>query len=670
MYLVGEESTNEKTCKNDILSRKQTGLQHNQDDAKKDLLQHGISTLLHLLGGGDTRGVDIKDTRSDLGVVAVSREGAEDTHVTLGVLDGQDIGIHADNGLEDILEVRVAHVGVDDGGILDTGGREQEGIDGPLEVKVKVDRAEGKTLTNGGLIDLDVDNASLLQVGDLIADGQGQLGADDGAGDVITDEGPLQAGDGTGQHTLHGLAGQGLGVDGLGDGHGVDTMDISKDNWGTDAAGTVRGDPSVLREDVALETLTKVGDHVVTLSLTVDEDVDLELLLFLDTEGNLLLDEVMVGSSIDLALGELSTGKTDLLGLGEGADGGGGEGRERVSFVLLDLASGEDVAATELVGDDGLETLANGSVGGVGRDATGLNGAGIVGQLSLDRVGTVVQGMGDDVNFLALLLRVGEPVKELGVLGGEALLEAEGDGGVQERARGSDEDTVRAEGSNGGLSKLEGGCQVGLPDVTTIDQTEGKDLGLADVGNNVLELLGGADEIDVKTSNTRVLDEGDVVADASKVGGDQELELGGSGGQAGIGGVEVGNDGSRNIEGEDGLVDLDPVGTGSSELGKELLIDGEDLGEEGDEVEASRVLGSLSEEEEGEGTEDDGASVDAEGLGLVELLDGLDVGAEVEGLVCLELRDTVIMNQIRQVDVSKRLLCVLQLCEKIMHIEK
>lgn len=62
--------------------------------------------------------------------------------------------------------------------------------------------------------------------------------------------------------------------------------------------------------------------------------------------------------------------------------------------------------------------------------------------------------------------------------------------------------------------------------------------------------------------------------------------------------------------------------------------------------------------------------MDAESLGLVELLDGLDVGAEVELLVLLELRDTVIINQIRQgrVDVSKRgnksFLCVVQLCEK------
>jgi hypothetical protein len=377
----------------------------------------------------------------------------------------------------------------------------------------------------------------------------------------------------------------------------------------------------------------------------MNKDVNLELLLLLNTEGDLLLDEVMVGGSINLTLGVFGTGKTNLLGLGEGADSGGGEGREGVGLVLLDLASGEDVAAAELVRDDGIEALADGRVGSVGGDATGLDGVGIGGQFSLDRVDTVVQGMGEDVDLLALLLRVCEPVEELGVLGGEALLESEGDRGMQERARWSDEDALRAKGSDSSLGELEGSGQVGLPDVTTIDQTEGEDLGLADLGNNVLELLGGADKIDVETSNTRVLDEGDVVSDAAKVGGDQDFELGDSGGQAGVGGAEVGNDGGRDIEGKDGFVDLDPIGTGGGELGKELLIDGEDLGEKSNEVEASRVLGGLSEEEEGDGAEDDGAGVDAEGLGLVELLDGLDVGAEVEGLVGLELRDTI--NQIR-----------------------
>ena len=45
----------------------------------------------------------------------------------------------------------------------------------------------------------------------------------------------------------------------------------------------------------------------------------------LDDLVDLLLDELLVFLGSDLALGELVALDTDLLGLGEGADGGGGE---------------------------------------------------------------------------------------------------------------------------------------------------------------------------------------------------------------------------------------------------------------------------------------------------------------------------------------------------------
>lgn len=307
--------------------------------------------------------------------------------------------------------------------------------------------------------------------------------------------------------------------------------------------------------------------------------------------------------------------------------------------MLLGLADGEDVAATELVGDNGLETLVDGAVGGVVRGATGIDGAGVVVQLGLDRFVTVVEGLGEDVDLLALLFRVGEPVKELSVLSSETLLEAKSDGGVEERAAGGDKDAVGTDGLDGSLGDLEGGIEVGLPDVAAVDQTEREDLSGFQVGDDVLELLGSANEVDVETSNVDILDEGDVVADAAKVGGDQDLELVADSSQAGVGGVVLSNDGGCGVEGETWLVNLDPVGTGLSKLGEELLVDGEDLGQEREKVKTVRVLGSLAEEEEGERSEDDGAGVNTESLGLVELLEGLDLGTEVEGLVGLELGD-------------------------------
>lgn len=488
-----------------------------------------------------------------------------------------------------------------------------------------------------------MDNAGLLQINDLVTNGKGELGADDRARDIVTDKGPLQAGDGAGQHTLHGLGGQGLSEDGLVDGHGVDAVDITKDDWGTDAAGAVGSDPAVLGEVVTPEALTKVGDHVVTLGLTVDKDIEIQVLLSLDTEGNLLLDELLVGSLIDLTLGELGTGYTDLLGLGEGTNGGGGEVRQGKSLVLLLPAGGEDVAATELIGDNGLETLTDGAVGGVGRGATGLDGTGIVGQLGLDRLVAKVKSLGEDDDFLALLLRVSEPVKELGVLGSEALLEAEGDGSMEERAAGGNKDAVGTEGLDGSLGDLESGIEVSLPDVAAIDQTEREDLGRLQVGDDVLKLLGSTDKVNVETSNVDVLDEGDVVADAAKVGGDEDLELVADSSQTSVGSVVLGNDSWRGVEDEAGLINLDPVGTGLGELGEELLVDGENIGQEREKVKTVRVLGSLTEEEEREGSEDDGAGMDAESLGLFEFLNSLGLGAEAEDVVVLELGDDVVV---------------------------
>ena len=68
-------------------------------------------------------------------------------------------------------------------------------------------------------------------------------------------------------------------------------------------------------EDEAVKALTEVLDHVVTLGFTVDEQIETNLLLEADDALDLLLDEVVVLSLSNLALGELSTSSTDLLGL-------------------------------------------------------------------------------------------------------------------------------------------------------------------------------------------------------------------------------------------------------------------------------------------------------------------------------------------------------------------
>jgi hypothetical protein len=61
-------------------------------------------------------------------------------------------------------------------------------------------------------------------------------------------------------------------------------------------------------ESVPIKTLTEVLNHVVTLGLTVHEDVETKLLLDLDVLLDLLLDELVL-----LLLGTLTLGKLVAL---------------------------------------------------------------------------------------------------------------------------------------------------------------------------------------------------------------------------------------------------------------------------------------------------------------------------------------------------------------------
>lgn len=307
--------------------------------------------------------MDVVDTGADLVGVTVLLEGVKQLHVSLGGLDGDDISIETLDGGEDVVEVGVAEVGVGLELVGDTSGGELERVNSPLEVGVPVRATERETLTNGGLVDLDGVDTGVLEIDDLVAESEGKLLGLDLARDIGTREGPVEDGDGSGKHTLHGLLGDALGVRAPLDGHGGRARDVGDDDGRADVAGSVALNPTVLGEDKAVEELTEVLDHVVTLGFTVDEEVEANLLLEADNGLNLLLDELVVLLLGELALAELGTSLTNLLGLGEGADGGGGELGEVEGLGLDLLANGEGAATVELVIGDGSDTLADGVIG-------------------------------------------------------------------------------------------------------------------------------------------------------------------------------------------------------------------------------------------------------------------------------------------------------------------
>ena len=75
-------------------------------------LKHGLEAVLDLSLGGNTRRVDVVNTRADLVGVAVLLEGLEQLEVALGRLDGDDVGVKTLDGGEDVIEVGVAEVRV------------------------------------------------------------------------------------------------------------------------------------------------------------------------------------------------------------------------------------------------------------------------------------------------------------------------------------------------------------------------------------------------------------------------------------------------------------------------------------------------------------------------------------------------------------------------------
>lgn len=106
--------------------------------------EHILDTILNLLLAGNTGRVDIIDTGANLVRVAIVLKCSEQLHVALGSLNGNDVGIKTLDGGEDIVKIRVAEMGVSLELIGDTGSRELEGVNSPLEVGIPVSAAERK----------------------------------------------------------------------------------------------------------------------------------------------------------------------------------------------------------------------------------------------------------------------------------------------------------------------------------------------------------------------------------------------------------------------------------------------------------------------------------------------------------------------------------------------
>ena len=151
------------------------------------VLQHLLNSVLDFLLRWDTRRVDVVDTRSDVSRVSLVNKDLQQLSVGLAVLNGQHIGVEGSNGVEEVLELRVAEVGVDLCTVLDTRSGQTERVNSPLEVVCSLlALAEGQTLSESWLVNLDDVNTSLLKVNNLVSECESELLCLDRLVDIVS----------------------------------------------------------------------------------------------------------------------------------------------------------------------------------------------------------------------------------------------------------------------------------------------------------------------------------------------------------------------------------------------------------------------------------------------------------------------------------------------------
>ena len=281
----------------------------------------------HLLHAGHAGRVDVVHARADLVEVAEITEPLQQLHVRAARLNRDHIRVHGRDGGQDVVELAVAHVGVDLRVVAHATGTDAEGARGALQITLPPRAAQRQPFADGGLVDLDDGDACGFEVAHLVADRPGDLVGGGGAGLVVAHKAPLQDGDGAGEHALHGLGRQALGVLGPGHRHGRGAGHVAVDDGRLHATRAIALHPAVGGEGKAVELLAKVFDHVVALGFAVHQYVNAQGFLLAHGQFDFGLHLLLVVRGIECATLEGCACGADLRRLRERANGGGGQQR-------------------------------------------------------------------------------------------------------------------------------------------------------------------------------------------------------------------------------------------------------------------------------------------------------------------------------------------------------
>ena len=370
------------------------------------------------------------------------------------------------------------------------------------------------------------------------------------------------------------------------------------------------------------------------------QHVEADLLLPADRRFRFLLQERLVVLVAERALGMGGTGLADVARLREGADRRRREERQ-TDRRRLDLAARFKCAAARLhalvdAGDAALDER----VGHLQRGGAGGDGP----RCTIDSLPHRVLPFGEppaDRRKLAQLLRgKGKPGLEVRI---ERRFQFEVDRHMQQGARGGDLDRTGAARGNDRRQPAKDHRKVRLPDVAPVDDAERQD----PIGPYRLcdgfELLRRSHQIDVETGDGERGDRFQIAGQRAEIGRQHHLQARRGPGKRLIGELEGMALAFRQVERQDGFVNLHPVGAGGLQPAEELLVDRQQPCQEIERLEGRRP--GLRELEEGHRTEHDRPRMNAERPGLQEMIDRLLRG-EREGLILADLGDHVVIVRV------------------------
>ncbi len=497
---------------------------------------------------------------ADIVRVGEGAEAVEQFHIRARGFDGDDVGVHGRDGRQNVVELRVAHMGVNLRVIARHASRHAERSHRPAQVLRPVVALERQALAEGGFVDLDDGDARVLQITHLVAHRQRELQRHLVAREIVAHEAPLQQGDRPGEHALDRPRGECLRVPRGIHRHRLGPPHIAPDDGRLDAARTIALHPAARAEGVAPELFAEKFHHVVAFGLAMHQHVQVDVFLFADDGGDLFAHFLQIVGMPQFAAAPGGAGSANFGGLREGADGGRGQRRQVQSRVLRGDALGIGRATPGVGLAERLHAAAHLRQGHARTIAARRQRLGVGPQRVAHGVFALIERRGEHTQFLELLFRKGQPGTHFGVEPrARAVFCGQTDGHMQQRTRRRDPQPLAQRGVQRPQDAQRSG-QVAAPHIATVDDARRQHPLRRQRLAPEVDLLRRAHQIEMHAIDRQTRQRGRGEADRLEVGAQQQLgaQRPGLRGQRGVKRGQQVAPGRVEIEGERGFVKLHP----------------------------------------------------------------------------------------------------------------